>query len=84
MSDGSAPRALTLDALWSAAGSQVETAVVPLSLLMPPTGTETGTADDEVKDHLLSLQLLPPDPARKPHNKFKLTRLRACENHTAA
>ena len=80
---------VVLDARWRSGGSQVETAVLPLRSLLP--AERCGAACNAVVPHVLHVQLNSAREGtaaaeaghRSGLGKFKLTRIRTCENVTS-
>ena len=82
---------IVLDGWWRSRSSQVETAIIPLRSLLPASASNcerTGRGCNAVREHELNVQLQPATEragAAAPQRlgKFKITRVRACENRTA-
>jgi len=89
--DGHRSHGLVLDGWWRSQSSQVETAIVPLGSLLPASVSNcTGKrrSCDVVRVHELNVQLQPTmdradsqgGQAGMRFGKFKVSRVRACEN----
>ena len=93
--DGHRAQAIVLDGRWHAHGSQVETAILPLRNLLPPTSCSNRSCSASRSEHVVHIQLrdeaagaTSAQPQQRLHGdglgKFKITRIRTCENQTHA
>ena len=72
--------------------SQVETAILPLRRLLPPSSCSDRSCSGKRSEHVVHIELhteaaeaAPTQPQRLPGDgwgKFKITRIRTCENQT--
>ena len=90
--DGHRAHAVVLDGRWHAHGSQVETAILPLRSLLPPTSCSDRSCSDKRSEHTVHIQLrteaaeadtAQPRLHADGFGKFKITRIRTCENQTS-